>query len=72
MLNNRPLYILNPRIFTWLVNAGHLQGNIARSVLQAILSIIQLYRIKTTKVRMDSKISRIGNTISMYSIGTVE
>ena len=70
--NRRPLFLLNPKSFTALANSGRLTGYTARTVIQAIHTILQLRRTMVTKVLRKGQWIRIGDDILPYMIATVE
>ena len=70
--NNRSLFILNSFSFTSFYNKDKLIDQTIRNILKTILYIIQIRRIKTTKMIVNNKRIYIKKQISIYEIVTIK
>ena len=65
-------YLLDPRIFAATMRRDVLKGQLAQRCLRGILGLLQLRRTAASTVKVFKKPVRIGDSIPMYRISTVE
>jgi SNF2-related domain len=67
-----PFWVIDPRPFSRLVNRNQMTGTVAFNALRSILSLLQLRYTMASRLEVNEQTVRIGDSIPMYRITTVE